>query len=640
MKLRIGSKLILVGLAILIVPLAIMAFVVNVSAQNGISALVSAQLSTITTSMSSFADSKLQGDIRTCFTIAESTDIVEGLRLANAGSPAAPGALAAIDKHLAWLGESSQYKGRYQAICVIRPDGTICAASKPSFLGFQVADYDYFKASREGKTFISKTYISKSKDTSVAISVPINEAGGTVIGDCVLFIKTNAITDELSKFVIGKTGSVSIIDRDGLFILHSDKEVELKKNIKDFPQLAAIAQKALAGESGVQSYVDGRTPSICGFASIPSAGWTVLPHMPESEFLSTAIDIRRLILSVSVLACAFAAMLFYFFSKSISRPLRACVDYSSLLARGELGSGLDAKYLERGDEIGDLAKAFKEIVDSLRTVVSGIQASAQSVAQGSEEISAASENISSGATEQSASAEEISSSIEEMVATIKQNSDNASITEGIADKAVKDAERGSEAVTQAVDLMKDISDKISIIEEIARQTNLLALNAAIEAARAGESGKGFAVVASEVRKLAERSQKAAGEITSMSKTTMDQAESAGSIISTIVPDIRKTADLVREIASASREQSLGVDQVGKAMEQLDKVTQQNASGSEEMASMSEQLSDQAQQLATTVAFFSLGEAEKGGRSAGAPTEAGRSRALLPASAGEEQRNGL
>jgi len=168
-----------------------------------------------------------------------------------------------------------------------------------------------------------------------------------------------------------------------------------------------------------------------------------------------------------------------------------------------------------------------------------------------------------------------------------------------------DADTGGRSVVEAVGAMKEIAQKISIIDEIARQTNLLALNAAIEAARAGEAGKGFAVVASEVRKLAERSQKASGEIGDLSRNTVGTATKAGEIIQSIVPDIQKTSDLVQEIASASVEQNAGVEQIAKAMTQLDTVIQQNASASEEMASMAEELSSQAEQLAQTISFFKV-----------------------------------
>ncbi|MDD5642464.1 MAG: methyl-accepting chemotaxis protein, partial [Syntrophales bacterium] len=201
-------------------------------------------------------------------------------------------------------------------------------------------------------------------------------------------------------------------------------------------------------------------------------------------------------------------------------------------------------------------------------------------------------------------------------ANIKQNSDNAQQTEKIALKAAEDTKEGGNAVTETVTAMKEIASKISIIEEIARQTNLLALNAAIEAARAGEHGKGFAVVASEVRKLAERSQTAAGEINKLSASSVEVAERAGEMLERIVPDIQKTADLVQEINAASNEQRSGANQINMAIQQLDQVIQQNAAASEEMASTSEELLSQAEQLQTTIGFFRI--ADNGGSLAARP----------------------
>jgi methyl-accepting chemotaxis protein len=198
--------------------------------------------------------------------------------------------------------------------------------------------------------------------------------------------------------------------------------------------------------------------------------------------------------------------------------------------------------------------------------------------------------------------------MEEMGTNIRQNADNASQTEKIALKAAKDAEAGGKAVIQAVGAMKNIAEKISIVEEIARQTNLLALNAAIEAARAGEHGKGFAVVAAEVRKLAERSGTAAAEISELSSSTVNVADQAGQMLTKLVPDIQRTAELVQEISAASNEQNAGAEQINKALQQLDQVIQQNASASEEMASTSEELSSQAEQLQSSISFFHLGAA--------------------------------
>jgi methyl-accepting chemotaxis protein len=259
----------------------------------------------------------------------------------------------------------------------------------------------------------------------------------------------------------------------------------------------------------------------------------------------------------------------------------------------------------------ELMRALAAMVGKLTEVVNEVKTAADNVASGSQEMSGTSQKMSQGATEQAASAEEVSSSMEQMVSNIKQNADNAQQTEKIALKAAQDAKEGGKAVTKTVQAMKEIATKISIIEEIARQTNLLALNAAIEAARAGEHGKGFAVVATEVRKLAERSQLAAGEINNLSGTSVEIAEKAGEMLTKIVPDIQKTAELVSEINAASNEQNAGAEQINKAIQQLDKVIQENAASTEEMASTCEELSSQGEQLQDTIGFFRIGES--GGR---------------------------
>ncbi|MGA2832244.1 MAG: methyl-accepting chemotaxis protein [Terracidiphilus sp.] len=261
---------------------------------------------------------------------------------------------------------------------------------------------------------------------------------------------------------------------------------------------------------------------------------------------------------------------------------------------------------ERSDK-DKLMQALASMVAGLTRTVSDIRAIAGEVSSASQSISTASVQVSNGATAQAASAEEASSSMEEMVSNIKQNAENAQQTNKIANKSAKDAQESGKSVLEAVAAMKEIASKISIIEEIARQTNLLALNAAIEAARAGEHGKGFAVVAAEVRKLAERSQKAAGEINQLSGTTVKVSEKAGEMLDKLVPDIQRTAELVQEITAASREQDTGAEQINKALQQLEKVIQQNASASEEMASTTEELTGQSDQLVSALGFFRTGD---------------------------------
>ena len=326
--------------------------------------------------------------------------------------------------------------------------------------------------------------------------------------------------------------------------------------------------------------------------------------LANSTLADGARDLMFLLAAAGLLLSILLAVLI---SRSISHPLGRAVKMAENIAHGELWLDVHKVFMDRGDEIGDLARALDLMTRGLREVAQTIQSAASNVAAGSAQLGDTAQTISQGATEQAASTEEISSSMEEIGSTVGQNADNASATEGIAAKAARDANDGREAVEHSVVAMREIAAKIEIINEIARQTNLLALNAAIEAARAGESGKGFAVVASEVRKLAERSQISAKEITELAGGTVEGVTRAGTIIEMIVPDIEKTSGLVQEIASASKEQNMGIGQIVKAMGQLDTVVQQNASASEELASMVEELAGQARQLADTVSFFKLTE---------------------------------
>ncbi|ACI56527.1 methyl-accepting chemotaxis sensory transducer [Rhizobium leguminosarum bv. trifolii WSM2304] len=280
--------------------------------------------------------------------------------------------------------------------------------------------------------------------------------------------------------------------------------------------------------------------------------------------------------------------------------LRNTAEIANQISNGDLT--VSPKPLSDKDMLG---LALEQMVERLRGVVADAAAAAENVSAGSQELSSSSEQVSQGASEQAASAEEASASMEQMAANIKQNADNAAQTEKIARQSAKDAEMSGEAVSRAVQAMRTIAEKIGIVQEIARQTDLLALNAAVEAARAGEHGKGFAVVASEVRKLAERSQSAAAEISSMSSDTVKAAQDAGDMLGRLVPDIRKTAELVSEISAACREQDIGAGQINEAIQQLDRVTQQNAGASEQMSATSEELASQAEELQTSIAFFKV-----------------------------------
>ena len=313
----------------------------------------------------------------------------------------------------------------------------------------------------------------------------------------------------------------------------------------------------------------------------------------EAELILTATMIASLLIAIGTAAWV---------SLAIGRGLGQAVSLAGAVAAGDLTQTIA---LKGDDEICDVVNALRAMCDKLRAVITEANSAVENLSSGSQELSAGAEQLSQGATEQAAAAEEASSSMEQMASNVKQNADNASQTEKIAHQSALDAEASGTAVKRAVKAMETIAEKITIVQEIARQTDLPALNAAVEAARAGEHGRGFAVVASEVRKLAERSQTAAVEISTLSTETVKSAQEAGTMLDKLAPGIKRAAELVAEITAACREQDIGATQINQAIQQLDQVTQQNAAASEEVSTTSEELNSQAEQLRETIAYFKI-----------------------------------
>jgi len=313
----------------------------------------------------------------------------------------------------------------------------------------------------------------------------------------------------------------------------------------------------------------------------------------------------RAAIAIAVATLVVVALIAVFITRRMLRQLGGEPDYAAEIVNRIAAGDLTVDVQLKPGDRSSLLAAMHGMLGNLARVVTEVNDGAEALASASEEVSATAQSLSQGASEQAAAAEQSSAAIEQMSASIAQNTENAKVTDGMAGKAAQEAAEGGEAVRSTVLAMREIARKIGIIDDIAYQTNLLALNAAIEAARAGTHGKGFAVVAAEVRKLAERSQVAAQEIEQVASGSVDLAEKAGALLDTMLPNIKRTSDLVQEITAASEEQSMGAGQINSAMSQLSQTTQMNASSSEELAATAEEMSGQAEQLQTSMAFFKV-----------------------------------
>lgn len=407
-----------------------------------------------------------------------------------------------------------------------------------------------------------------------------------------------------------KLGQISLQKRESELVSAIDEHYARYARLRD----AQLASKPLeAGE--LQSVLNGLSASLSELVRINRR----FADLSNQGAQGAIEQVRSSLATAGIVVSLLTVLVAWFLSRLVLSPVLELNRAAQRIAEGDLDVKLETGAGPRkqaranflfGDEVGHMMQNFAALVARLRDVLGSVAAFSDTLASASQQVSTSSQSLSQGNSQQASSVGETSANLEEMSASIAQNAENSRKMEQIAVKGARDADESSRAVNETMDAMAAIAQKISIIEEIAYQTNLLALNAAIEAARAGDQGRGFAVVAAEVRRLAERSQAAAKEVSGLAGSSVKVAQRSAQLLTELVPSIRKTSDLVQEVAAASVEQTSGIGQMNKAMMQVDQVTQRNAAASEELAATAEEMASQAQSLQQLMAFFKMESTER------------------------------
>ena len=502
-----------------------------------------------------------------------------------------------------------EYTGTLQQYTVnnMKLDGTLTWTTDTRYKRSEMTgpNWAWFTDAEKNGQTITEPYTWEGFDGKLVSLCESLSLNGKKVGVVGMDMFVSSFEKDLYEQKILKTGYFAIMNSGGTFLFHPTAAGKTAEDI--FGKGGSMLPQKIAGDrkpSGTVALKTARGEQLIGYTSLMSGWWLVaVPTM--SEIYDPLYRMLAIMIAMAVAAILLLTILSISVGRSISRPIRELTEIQKVLASGDLTRRFDSRITGRKDELGTLAQATTTMVDNIARIITNTKAESSVVLTDSNEITDAANQLSQGASEQASSMEEVSSSMEQMASNIAQNSDGAQKTYEIAANTAKEAQKGGDMVEKSVSAIKKISEKISIIDEISRNTNLLALNAAIEAARAGEAGKGFSVVASEVRKLAERSQTAASEISGLSVETVRTAEETLALIRNIVPDIQKTTEMLQEISAASKEQAQGADQINQAIVQLDKVVQQNAAASEELSATAKTLNGRSEELDSIVSFFKV-----------------------------------
>lgn len=463
--------------------------------------------------------------------------------------------------------------------------------------------FDFIKSGK--KIVINFDYNSELNQTlfffNALIGSPNKPLGTAGVG-----INPDNLIKELTKKKITENSMLWVIDNSGIIQISNNKE-EINQHLSTILPNYLISQIDNSQNKVYSNILWNNDKYEFAIKNIGTTDYKILVAAPINELTELLHPIRNNTIIFGFVFFIITLIVVYFLTKSIVDPIKSITNTANSFAKGNLNSNIDNQLTSRNDEIGTLAESFKEMNRQISQIIIRVKKTINTIHLGSQQFNSSSQELLDRTTQQASATQQVSASMEEMSSNISQNAANAKQTEDIMEKASVEAERGEKILIKTVEAISNIHEKVKIIEEIAMQTNILALNAAVEAARAGEHGKGFAVVAGEVRKLAERSRTSAAEINNLATSSAEIADQAGKIFSELLPIIRQSYMLVREISAASNEQDIGASQVNKAIIELDQVSQDNANFANTITNLTQEFVDEVSQLQEAINFFKLEE---------------------------------